>query len=192
MTTRKYKDKYLDIDYYDGFLTLREADLIYDYLIDFFEIKTRRNGMICGADGMIYKIRFGGYGGRKETISEKKVIDWEKLKYIKQLGERISDETGQTYNVCAIQFYSSGDIGINKHKDREMVKGTMICGISLGQRRKLVMYPPKFLGNDNIEINLKHGSLYILNPPTNDWWMHSIPKDDSKHARISLTFRNYK
>lgn len=43
-----------------------------------------------------------------------------------------------------------------------------------------------------INISLSPSSLYVMNPPTNQNWLHSIIKDNKiGNSRISLTFRNY-
>ena len=67
-----------------------------------------------------------------------------------------------------------------------MTKGTTICGVSVGVNRTLSIN-----GKYNIELSLTSGSMYVFNPPTNDYNTHSICKDNTKGSRISLTFRNY-
>ena len=100
----------------------------------------------------------------------------------------VEDVIGEKMTVCAIQCYPNGPIEIKKHYDKEMKFGTKICGISLGSQRKLEL--SRF--EKTHELQLPHGSLYVLNPPTNNNWMHAIPPQPEVHgARISLTFRNY-
>lgn len=80
---------------------------------------------------------------------------------------------------------------MNKHKDNEM-DDRLICGLSLGATRTLVMYPPSFNKKDiePIKIELPHNSLYVIEDPTNRYWMHSIQQDnDVEKVRYSLTFR---
>jgi ectoine hydroxylase-related dioxygenase (phytanoyl-CoA dioxygenase family) len=44
-----------------------------------------------------------------------------------------------------------------------------------------------------LDIALPSGSLYIFRPPTNDQWLHSIPKDERiREPRLSITLRNYR
>jgi alkylated DNA repair dioxygenase AlkB len=101
---------------------------------------------------------------------------------------------GIDLNVCIIQKYANNSIGIKRHRDKEMTPGTSICGVSLGQKRILRISPPTFLHTESFDINLNHGSLYVLKPPTNDYWFHEIPPQvqESDGVRYSLTFRNYK
>ena len=88
--------------------------------------------------------------------------------------------------------YPTGKIGINPHKDKEMTRGTTICGWSFGSERILNMNPPGYIKTDKILISLPPGSMYEFVPPTNDHWLHCIEKSENNEKRISLTFRNYK
>jgi alkylated DNA repair dioxygenase AlkB len=64
--------------------------------------------------------------------------------------------------------------------------GTIITSISLGTPRIM-----RFEKDDKIiDLLLESGSLCLIMPPTNNYWLHSIPKDTSLTPRISLIFRN--
>src|SRR4029078_8829593 len=89
------------------------------------------------------------------------------------------------FNLCLVNIYESGKYNIDYHKDRFTNPNTMVCGVSLGQERTLAF-------SNNICFNLKNGSLYLMLPPTNEYYEHSIIKDNSTGVRISLTFRCYK
>ena len=189
------KNKYLNIDFYEKFLTQELADQMYKIIED----KTlwrldlsynKRATQIYADPGLIYEVKFGGYGNRPIEIHKYSTLPWDCLPILIELREKISELTGEKYNFCVIQRYPNGKVGINPHRDKEMIKGTQICGLSLGCSRQLTMSPPKFIQSEPINLNLNSGSLYILKPPTNDYWTHCIEKDCSKTARISLTFRN--
>ena len=97
---------------------------------------------------------------------------------------------GQQFEMCLIQYYRSGKIGIVPHRDNVLKKNIAIVGLSLGQTRTLVN--AAYEGKREIRTELVDGSLYVMNPPTNDRWTHSIPIDErAKKPRISLTFRNF-
>ena len=101
--------------------------------------------------------------------------------------DRAQEITGEKYNICVVQRYPSGKVGIKPHRDKEMTKGTTICGVSVGETRVLTIN-----GKKNINLSLNPGSMYVFNPPTNTYNTHCIQKkDDTKGPRISLTFRNY-
>ena len=39
------------------------------------------------------------------------------------------------------------------------------------------------------DLDLPNGSIYVLAPPTNDWWKHGIKK--RVQPRVSITYRRY-
>ncbi len=188
------------LDYCEIFLTKDESIVLFNTLSSILPIKKKRTAWLFG-DDFNYQVETKNYtmDTRPEPwlsclipIKEK----LEKFIYI-QYGDHVK------FNVCVIQQYPNGKFGINPHRDKEMMPGTMICGISLGQQRNIVMskYKTEVLGQQrNIVMSkyktevltqpLKNGSLYVLLPPTNDFYAHSIPKDDSLGVRFSLTFRN--
>lgn len=190
---KNYSAKYLDIDHYRHFIDKELADDLFEHFSENFnQDYKRRQTLLYGTKGLIYRVQYGGYGGKDKITTKHPVINWKHDDILYTLKQQLEEITEQKYNVCVVQYYPNGRIGINPHKDREMIKGTSICGISLGHSRNLIMHPPKFLNEQNKIIRLRKGSLYVLNTPTNQYWMHEIEKDSSTTPRISLTFRNYK
>lgn len=185
MTLTTYKSSTLNLEYYENFLSEEDASDAYDIIennIEWGKSKDRKRlNMTFGDEGLTYKIVWYG----KTTY--RKTIDWKKLPVLLDIKNKVEEMTSEQYNICVVQRYPNGNIGINPHRDREMKEGTTICGISLGQERILNMSR----NENSIDIPLKNGSMYVFNPPTNDYWAHSIKKDKSKKPRISLTFRNY-
>jgi alkylated DNA repair dioxygenase AlkB len=183
----KYQDgKDLDIDYYPHFLDADLATKWYQYLITLFPTSTRRTTLLFGNKGLVYKVEF------RETTSYRPVISWEELPALFELKTLVEAVTQQKYTVCAMQYYPSGKVGINPHRDKEMVSGTRICGLSLGTPRTLSFKRAWNEDSPPIDISLASGSLYVMNPPTNQKYTHSIIKDPSiQTGRISLTFRDY-
>ena len=171
-----------DISFVEKFLSEDRATQLYNYLEENCEwskpiTTNRRSNQTYGDDGLVYNVEV------KDKVIRRVAQKW--LPPLAEIRDEITKLTGQTYNSCVVQRYPES-VGIVPHMDKEMVAGTMICGVSLGETRKLVMIRR---GQKSISIPLPHGSLYILNPPTNDYWMHSISK--SGGVRISLTIRNY-
>ncbi len=115
------------------------------------------------------------------------VIPWSSMSLLESLSTALTETTGQVYHVCVVQLYNNGEVGINPHRDKEMAAGTIITSLSLGATRTMAF---ERRGHGSIEIPLAAGDLCLLNPPTNDHWLHSIPKDDTTMPRISLVFRN--
>jgi alpha-ketoglutarate-dependent dioxygenase alkB family protein 2 len=177
----------LSVDYYESLFDKVLSDEIYRILDTSLEwSNSKRNKYLFGELGLIYTV---AYRGNK---SHYEVEPWTSVKYLTNLKSIAEGITGEIYNVCVIQRYPNGAIGINPHKDKEMIQGTTICGFSFGAVRTINLTAPKYMNIKDVSINLAHGSLYVLNPPTNTYWTHEITKNKSiSNSRISLTFRNY-
>jgi alkylated DNA repair dioxygenase AlkB len=184
ITKRNY-----DVDFYEQFIENHDAiqKNIMKHAVWTRPLSNRRTNITYGNTGLVYKITFGGYGGRPKNEVHRKALPWDDNPIIKNLRDIVSNITGEDYNFCVLQYYPNGNIGINPHKDKEMVKGTTICGISFGETRRLIMSGY----GENETYSLTPGSMYVLNPPTNSYYTHCIQKEPNlKKARISLTFRN--
>ena len=147
---------------------------------------SRRTNATYGDPGVVYTVRFGGYGNRPLNISRRVAKPWTPLLAI--LRDLVSMKTGDKYNVCVVQRYPNGRVGINPHRDDEMGSNSIAC-LSFGAERCLVMKPPSYIREDEKRYNLSNGSLYVLEPPTNAHWQHSLPLDATTTPRISLTYR---
>jgi len=179
----KYINDQFDVDLYPCLLNEELATQWFDYLESFLSHSGRRTSLLMGDEGIIYTTQYSG------NVRNKNVIPWDQIPSLIQLRDLITSITGQKCTVCAIQRYPNGKIGIAPHKDKEMIPGTKICGLSLGSTRTISFSK----GGTIIDIPLVSGSLYVMNDPTNQKWTHSIIKDYSiKDPRISLTFRDYR
>ncbi len=188
---KKISGQNLNIDFIYQFLTTENADRLYAALegsIDWKQTKegkiyNRRLAKIYGDPNLTYDISLSDQQGSYKSLS-RETIPW--IEPLIPIRDMLSSYTKETYNYCVIQRYPDGHSGIKPHRDKELIYGSSICGISLGATRILQMtYFDK-----KIDIELSHGSLYILKPPTNDYWAHSIIKDENCHdCRLSLTFR---
>ena len=79
------------------------------------------------------------------------------------------------FEYCVVQVYNQHKRGIVPHMDKEQAADTPIFGLSLGEQRTLSMSRS---GRTTHQFNVTHGSLYCINPPTNEHWKHSIGKED--------------
>lgn len=109
-------------------------------------------------------------------------------------------------NSCLINKYSDNNDFIKPHRDTPLSFGLYptIIGLSIGEIRTLnlkrVLYNENnvMLKQDkskqylNQNIDLKHGSIFILAGSANKYFSHEIQKTDKpKKVRYSLTFREY-
>lgn len=95
--------------------------------------------------------------------------------------------------------YENGEDYMGEHKDdeKELDKMVPIASVSLGQTRKFVFKHAdtrkKIRQIENVLLNLHHGSLLMMNWPTNEFWYHSIPKEKkASNVRLNFTFRKIK
>ncbi|XP_076843197.1 DNA oxidative demethylase ALKBH2 isoform X3 [Brachyhypopomus gauderio] len=117
------------------------------------------------------------------------------LEYIR---DAITNVTGQTFNFVLINRYKDGLDHIGEHRDdeRELDTTCPIASVSLGAARDFIFRHKDARGGQrkrNIEpvkLELAHGSLLLMNAPTNTYWYHSLPiRKKVKTPRINLTFR---
>lgn len=109
----------------------------------------------------------------------------------------ICEVTHQRYNFVLVNRYKDGNDKMGEHKDdeRELDPKTPIASVSLGQPRDFYFRhqdarPPKKLNIDKVQLQLQHGSLLLMNPPTNRYWYHALPpRKSAPGVRINLTFR---
>ncbi|KAM3961844.1 DNA oxidative demethylase ALKBH2 [Aphomia sociella] len=106
---------------------------------------------------------------------------------------------GIKYNFVLVNRYKNGHDHIGEHRDNEsdLDPTYPIASVSLGQERDFVLKhkDARKTGKDKksippVKINLEHGSVLFMNPPTNQNWYHSLPvRKRLIGPRINLTFR---
>ncbi|KAK3866887.1 hypothetical protein Pcinc_027597 [Petrolisthes cinctipes] len=116
---------------------------------------------------------------------------------VKAVRDLVNRVTGYHYNFVLINRYKDGQDKMGEHKDdeRELHPDTPIASLSLGQTRDFYFRhqdtrPPKKLNIDKVQMPLHHGTLLLMNPPTNRYWYHALPpRATAKGVRVNLTFR---
>jgi alkylated DNA repair dioxygenase AlkB len=174
------QDDYLDEEFREWLLEdiLRNVNFPYTYLTKKGIPSRRRNKVIFGE----IEHYVTPYAGDLKT----EVKPWSEYPILKEIADDLERNTGQKFHVCVIQVYNTGLVGIDHHRDKEMASGTIIASLSLGCTRVMNF---KYFDKEH-NFLLPSGSLCLINPPTNDYWTHAIPKDDTVEIRISLIFRN--
>lgn len=95
------------------------------------------------------------------------------------------------YNFVLANLYPDGKAAIGAHADDEedIVPGSPIAALSLGQRRTFVL-TAKETGKRAAEVTLEHGSLLVMEGDTQQRFKHSVPRQPRLTLpRVSLTFR---
>jgi alkylated DNA repair dioxygenase AlkB len=175
-------DTKFNVDYYEDFEDAKKYDELYTLGNKHKKLsKSVRTAVLLGNPGIIYEVTYRG------KTSQREVIDWSDIPLITEIRDKIIKTTDMTPTVCIFQWYPKGNVVIDAHKDKEMKPGTKIAGVSFGVEKTMSFSN----GKGSISVSLKPGSLYVMNPPTNDVWTHAILRSETTESRISLTFRDY-
>lgn len=117
---------------------------------------------------------------------------------LQRVQARVSAVTGQTFNFVLVNRYKDGCDHIGEHRDdeRELAPGSSIASVSFGACRDFLFRHRESRGKApvrkvaTVRLQLAHGSLLMMNPPTNTYWYHSLPIRKKVLApRVNLTFR---
>uniref|UniRef100_H3AX90 DNA oxidative demethylase ALKBH2 n=1 Tax=Latimeria chalumnae TaxID=7897 RepID=H3AX90_LATCH len=198
---KKIKAVGLDCDYTKLFTKL-EADDIFQQLereLEYFSVgdltriqvfgKTYnipRKQVTYGDSGLIYT-----YSG--VTLAPK---PW--IPILESIRDRVTKATGHTFNFVLINRYKDGNDHIGEHRDdeRELDPRSPIASVSFGACRDFIFRHGASRGKnptqkiEPIKLELEHGSLLMMNYPTNVYWYHSLPvRKKIPVPRINLTFR---
>ncbi|VDI81515.1 alpha-ketoglutarate-dependent dioxygenase alkB homolog 2 [Mytilus galloprovincialis] len=120
------------------------------------------------------------------------------IPFLKDIRDKISEVTKHEFNFVLINRYKDGHDHMGEHRDDEedLVPGHPIASLSLGQPRDFVFRHADSRGKhakrkiDSISVELQHGSLLMMNNPTNKFWYHSLPQRKRlMNVRINMTFR---
>jgi len=103
------------------------------------------------------------------------------------------NSTGDTYDVCVLNYYKDKRCGIGWHSDDspEMDNDHPIAVLSLGGVRYIDV---RRIGsrNDSERFILEEGSLFVMEAGEQLAYEHRIPKYDKEtNPRLSMTFRKY-
>lgn len=190
-----YFEQFIESAFADQFLELMENEMIYnsdeDSKVCVFGkyYKIPRKQVAYGDKGIKYNFA-GSTVQAKDWNNHNKICE-----YLRIIRDKIEILTKKKFNFVLINRYKDGYDCIGSHSDdeKDLGKDPDIVGINFGAERKIVFKSKKntCLLPKTISLRLKHGSLYIMNHPTNIYWKHSIPKELAiTKVRISLTFRN--
>ena len=129
------------------------------------------------------------YAGTKKISNDK----WpEALTECKQLAEEL---LGCTFNYALVNIYETGDHYIGWHSDSEkdIVKDSTICSVSIGEERSFqvrLKYKKGDVPSKIHKITLTNGSLCTMENQTQTMCKHRVPKNKKiKKPRINITFR---
>ena len=185
-----------DLDYIESFLTMEEAQKLYDLLVGEYDLpqyKTRMevNGVVHESDyGKIMFLDQGIYDRNEfpEAIWGKTQVWTEELLQVK---EKIETMTGRVFGVGVCIYYPDGNSGVDFHSDPSLYGDTrVIPSLSLGEERAFYLREKESL--EQFEVFLQNGSLLIMGEHCQERYEHCLPiNPEYKQGRINITFRQF-
>ncbi len=108
-----------------------------------------------------------------------------------EIKKRVEILSGNRFTTCLLNLYRDGRDSNGWHADdeKELGKNPVIASVSLGEHRYFHL---KHKEDKNLKhkLELEHGSLLLMQGPTQHHWLHQIPKTSRQIGeRINLTFR---
>lgn len=189
-TERNLLPKDGTVNYYGKILSVEEADMFYNALLNGIEWKN--DEAVLFGKHILTKRKVAWYGEKnfKYTYSNttKEALPWTKELVV--LKELIEVKTGEKFNSCLLNLYHDGNEGMAWHSDgeKDLKKNGAIGSLSFGAERKFAFKHKET--KETVSLVLQHGSLLVMKDTTQTYWLHRLPptKLISK-PRINLTFR---
>ncbi len=106
--------------------------------------------------------------------------------------QRVAAAAAQDFNSLLLNFYRNGRDAMGWHADdeAELDPEAPIASLSLGASRTLRLRPRQRATATTLAVELGHGDLLLMDPPTQRHWMHALPRRLKVDApRLNLTFR---
>ena len=103
--------------------------------------------------------------------------------------------TGWRFNSLLLNRYRDGRDAMGWHADDEpeLDPAAPIASLSLGAARDFRLRPrprPASAPGKPFNLELAHGDLLLMEPPTQLWWQHALPRRlRLQQERLNLTFR---
>ena len=113
---------------------------------------------------------------------------------LQAIREQLEAAAGCRFNSLLLNRYRNGDDKLDWHADDEpeLDPQQPIASLSLGAIRSFRLRPrdPSANSSAPITLELGHGDLLIMDPPTQRHWLHQVPpRRRVSQERLNLTFR---
>ncbi|MEA5504330.1 alpha-ketoglutarate-dependent dioxygenase AlkB [Halotia wernerae UHCC 0503] len=179
----------LPVTYYPGFLTLQEANELYQHCL---QLQWRQNQIkMLGKIIPVPRLEcIYGDAGCNYLYSNSvflKPLTWTDT--LSTIRDRITALTGYNFRIVIGNQYRTGQDSIGWHADNEESMGLnpAIASVSLGSLRKFQIKPRNGRTTD---FWLEHGSLLVMQRGCQSTHLHQVPKTNKVvRTRINLTFR---
>jgi len=181
-----------DIQVYDSFWPLAESDRYFAQLLTETHWRQETAHLFNQAIPIPRLTAWYGDAGKSYTYSgiEMQPEAWtETLLAIKAAVETVIPAR---FNSVLLNLYRDGQDGVGWHSDAEPVLGRnpIIASVSFGATRRFSLKHKRRKDLKPVHLHLSHGSLVLMQGPTQHHWVHQVPKTTkSIEPRINLTFR---
>jgi len=120
------------------------------------------------------------------------IVPW--TPFVAELRQAVQATVGCPFNSLLLNLYRDGTDKLDWHADDEpeLDPASSIASLSLGARRAFRLRPrnPEAASSEPLVFELGHGDLLVMDPPTQQHWLHQVPQRLRIHEpRINLTFR---
>ncbi|KAG9339557.1 hypothetical protein JZ751_023448 [Albula glossodonta] len=197
---RKIEAEGLDLDYAQLF-SKDEADRLFKQLEEEVEYFTGEKAQVK-VFGKLYSVprKQATYGepGLMYSFSGVHLLARPWTPTLEHIRNTVTSATGRSFNFVLVNRYKDGHDHMGEHRDdeKELDPGCPIASVSLGAARDFVFRhrdargPKQRRHIEPVKLELAHGSLLLMNQPTNTYWYHSLPaRKKILTPRINLTFR---
>ena len=111
--------------------------------------------------------------------------------FVRELLHEVVKRTEIDFNSILVNLYRDGTQSMGWHADDEPELGAnvSIASLSVGAERVL-RFRHRHNKDLRLAISLEHGSLLMMYPPLQEYWLHELPKRRSiTEPRINFSFR---
>jgi alkylated DNA repair dioxygenase AlkB len=182
--------KNCNISVYRDHFTKNEADYFFTLLQD---IRWKQNEIVVFGNKHLEPRETAWYGNPDINYGysgiKHKAELW--IPFLQEIRERIQTVSEVSFNSVLLNRYRNEKDSVAWHSDDEPDLGVSptIGSVSFGASRKFQVREKNIKGKIFTTF-LHHGDLMIMHPPTQEHWLHCVPKSSKKTSeRINLTFR---
>ena len=128
--------------------------------------------------------------GYRYSGLEQRIEPWHPA--VLRLIDVLEPHCGCRFNAVLLNFYRDGHDAMGWHADDEpeLDAEAPIASLSLGASRSFRLRPKAGQQREGRSLELGHGDLLVMDPPTQRHWQHALPRRLRVHQpRLNLTFR---
>jgi alkylated DNA repair dioxygenase AlkB len=112
--------------------------------------------------------------------------------FLLEVKARVEQASASRFNGVLLNRYRDGRDAMGWHADDEPELGSapVLASLSLGATRTFQLRHRTRTRLARVDLELTHGSLLVMHPPTQQHWMHALPRRAAvTRERVNLTFR---